>query len=198
MLGQGAYAMVREAVHTATGFVVAVKIYDKYKLNTNAQTKKSVQREIKMLSLVTKSSFETVEGQDFITTNEQGLEGHPSIMKLYDAIDTHRHLYLIIERCKGSMLQTIVREYGKAGARGARKNLPEEVCAKIYYQIAMGMAYYHTLNISHRDIKLENILVDMDSPNFQTKIIDFGFATQTSSQSERLRAFCGTPAYMSP
>ena len=34
--------MVREAVHIPTGFVVAVKIYDKYKLNSNAQTKKSV------------------------------------------------------------------------------------------------------------------------------------------------------------
>ena len=104
--------MVREAVHVDTSFVVAVKIYDKYKLNSNAQTKKSVQREIKMLSLITKSSFETFEGQEFITTNDQGLEGHPSIMKLYDVIDTHRHLYLIIERCKGSMLQTIVRDYG--------------------------------------------------------------------------------------
>lgn len=42
MLGQGAYAMVREAYHIDTGFVVAVKIYDKAKLNQNAQTKKSV------------------------------------------------------------------------------------------------------------------------------------------------------------
>jgi serine/threonine protein kinase len=39
------------------------------------------------------------------------------------------------------------------------------------------MSYYHTLNISHRDIKLENILVDMDSDDYKTKIIDFGFAT---------------------
>lgn len=32
MLGQGAYAMVREALHIETGYVVAIKIYDKYKL----------------------------------------------------------------------------------------------------------------------------------------------------------------------
>lgn len=55
-----------------------------------------------MLSLITKTSLETHEGQDFIAMNETGgIEGHPSLMKLYDAIDTHRHLYLIIERCKG-------------------------------------------------------------------------------------------------
>jgi len=55
------------------------------------------------------------------------------------------------------------------------------------------------LNISHRDIKLENILVDMeDAKEFTTKIIDFGFATQTAHRHEKLKAFCGTPAYMSP
>ena len=43
-----------------------------------------------MLSIITKSSFETLEGQDYITTDGYGLEGHPSIMKLYDVIDTHR------------------------------------------------------------------------------------------------------------
>ena len=36
LLGQGAYAMVREAVHIETGFKVAVKIYEKSKLNQNA------------------------------------------------------------------------------------------------------------------------------------------------------------------
>lgn len=38
------------------------------------------------------------------------------------------------------------------------------------------MNYYHSRNISHRDIKLENILVDYQSKNKTTKIIDFGFA----------------------
>lgn len=44
--------MVREATHVQTGFKVAIKIYDKYKLNQNALIKISVQREIKMLGLV--------------------------------------------------------------------------------------------------------------------------------------------------
>ena len=42
MLGQGAFAMVREAYHLETGYKVAIKIYDKYKLNKNVQTKKCV------------------------------------------------------------------------------------------------------------------------------------------------------------
>lgn len=42
------------------------------------------------------------------------------------------------------------------------------------------MEFYHKKNISHRDIKPENILVDIDSPDCDTKIIDFGFAAQSS------------------
>jgi serine/threonine protein kinase len=54
MLGQGAYAIVREAIHVSTGFRVAIKIYDKFKLNQNPLIKKSVLREINILSILTK------------------------------------------------------------------------------------------------------------------------------------------------
>jgi len=60
------------------------------------------------------------------------------------------------------------------------------------------MSYYHSQNISHRDIKLENILVDYASESKTTKIIDFGFSVQTRELDDKLRTFCGTPAYMSP
>lgn len=49
-LGQGNYAQVKSAVHKDTGFRVAIKIYDKLKLHQNQQVKKSVSREIKLLS----------------------------------------------------------------------------------------------------------------------------------------------------
>ena len=61
LLGQGAYAMVREAVHIETGFMVAMKIYDKYKLHQNQNIKKSVQREIRVLSLLSQVSAEAHE-----------------------------------------------------------------------------------------------------------------------------------------
>jgi len=90
-----------------------------------------------MLSLITKTSLETQDGQDFISINEDEIEGHPSIMKLYDAIDYQRHLYLVTECCKGKMLSTIIRDYKSMGS--AKRNLPEDICKKIFYQISLGM-----------------------------------------------------------
>ena len=55
-----------------------------------------------------------------------------------------------------------------------------------------GVKYLHGVGICHRDLKLENILID-DRNN--VKIIDFGFSVCTA---EKLRMFCGTPSYMAP
>lgn len=52
ILGQGAYASVKQATHKESGMVVAIKIYDKFKLSSNSQVKKSVGREIKLLSIL--------------------------------------------------------------------------------------------------------------------------------------------------
>lgn len=90
--------------------------------------------------------------------------GHPSLMKLYDAIDQKRQLFIILESCKGEELHKVVKKYSE-GIGGSRKNLSEEICAKIMYQLLEGMKFYHAENICHRDLKLENILVDIETPN---------------------------------
>ncbi|EGR30893.1 protein kinase domain protein [Ichthyophthirius multifiliis] len=72
------------------------------------------------------------------------------------------------------------------------RKVPEDEAKRIFKQIMKGMAYLNSQNIAHRDIKLENILMD-DTKNI--KIIDFGFAT---SSLKKLNVFCGTPNYMAP
>jgi len=57
-----------------------------------------------------------------------------------------------------------------------------------------GIAYCHAKQISHRDIKLENILMNEDG---DLKIIDFGFSTCIPN-NVKVRMFCGTPSYMAP
>ena len=57
-----------------------------------------------------------------------------------------------------------------------------------------GIEYCHNKNIVHRDIKLENIMIDS---NLNIKIIDFGFGLSVL-KDKKLNIFCGTPSYMAP
>lgn len=70
----------------------------------------------------------------------------------------------------------------------------EHTAKKYFKQIAQALAYCHSQNICHRDIKLENILVD---DHGHVKLIDFGFSIKCNDKV-RLTSFCGTPPYMSP
>jgi p21-activated kinase 1 len=64
----------------------------------------------------------------------------------------------------------------------------------IITEIVKGLSYLHSLGISHRDIKTENILIGLNANHLKVKIIDFGFATRM----EKADAHCGTPNYMAP
>jgi len=92
-----------------------------------------------------------------------------------------------MELVKGISLLTYLK--AKINRRADEKD-----CQKIFSQLISGMDYCHKKNICHRDIKLENIIIDSD---LNVKLIDFGFATLTSS-SRLLNFFCGTPSYMPP
>ena len=72
---------------------MAIKVYDKFKLSGNAQVKKSVQREIRLLGELSNTDRGYHQG----TRELKFGEGHPNIMTLYDAIDSSKQLYLICE-----------------------------------------------------------------------------------------------------
>jgi serine/threonine protein kinase len=68
----------------------------------------------------------------------------------------------------------------------------ERDAKKIFQPLVDSVRYLHSINVSHRDIKLENVLLD---GRLLPKLIDFGFATCIF---DKAKIFCGTPSYMSP
>lgn len=76
----------------------------------------------------------------------------------------------------------------------ARRRFKEKEVKFYAVQIALALGYLHRKGIVHRDLKLENILVDMDG---YLKIIDFGLAKMLDSGG-MTKTYCGTPEYLAP
>lgn len=164
LLGQGAYATVRKAVHRPTRQVVAVKTYERGRLN-DVQRKKGVQREIHIQSRL----------------------DHPNIVRLMQTIETSKQIHLVLEYVQGLPIGGLMKQ------RPDRR-LDESEAKPLFHQLLKGLAYCHSLNVCHRDIKLENLIITLQNA---LKIIDFGFAT-CYSREKKAKLFCGTPNYMAP
>ncbi|KAM8985560.1 uncharacterized protein PRD47_000828 isoform 3-T4 [Ara ararauna] len=125
-LGTGHFAVVKLARHVFTGQRVAVKVIDKSKLAGGAAGQ--LLQEVRCMKLVQ----------------------HPNVVRLYEVIDTHAKLYLILELGDGGdMFDHIMRHEG--GLAEAR--------AKHYFaQIVHAISYCHKLHVVHRDLKPENVV----------------------------------------
>jgi len=110
---------------------------------------------------------------------------HPSHIKLLETFETDSHFLIVMELCPGGDLLNYVRK---------RRKLKERYAKHIFRQIMEGIEYCHRIGIVHRDIKLDNILLDGHG---NVKIGDFG-VSRRCHKSELLYEQCGTPAYIAP
>ena len=119
---------------------------------------------------------------------------HPNIVKLYEVLkpnssDPPLDYYLMfMELCTGGDLLHFVRK---------RRKVPEKLAKQFMKQIISALGYLHHQNIAHRDIKLENILLDNLG---QIKLCDLGISLALPKPPKEQMMFdsCGTPAYMAP
>ena len=111
-------------------------------------------------------------------------------MQLHEVVDARIQVHLVMELCEGKNLYHMIKKSREQKWPG----LPEDQVRPIFAQIASAIAYMHSVSVVHRDVKLDNILVNQKG---EIKLIDFGFATKCSI-NEKLAANCGTPQYMDP
>lgn len=112
---------------------------------------------------------------------------HPNIVSVLDFGEHEGRMYLVMPFLEGGSLATLFNE---------PRNISLKSTAIILKQVADALEYAHTKGIIHRDIKLENILLDETKKPY---LADFGIARLTDGT--RLTAtgyIAGTPLYMSP
>lgn len=110
---------------------------------------------------------------------------HQNIVRLYESFETPQHIVFVMEVCGGGDLLTYVRK---------RRKLKEPIARHLFAQIVSGMNYCHRKNVLHRDIKLDNILLNSQG---NVKICDFG-VSKLVKNGETMKEQCGTPAYIAP
>lgn len=112
---------------------------------------------------------------------------HPSIVSLYNVMEDDKNMYLVMEMVEGENLRDIINHYG---------NIAEQTAKKYFAQIINAMKYLHQeLGIVHRDLKLDNIIIDS---NDNVRIIDFGLSTFIPDNGGKIYGVCGSPAFIAP
>ena len=127
---------------------------------------------------------------------------HPNIVKFVDIKKTKKHYYIVMEYCNGGELSKALEDYQEKYG----KPFSQEIVQHFMRQIISAFKYIHGLKIIHRDVKLDNILINFESEKDKedlnlmkatAKIIDFGFACQVSKNG-LVYSTLGSPINMDP
>ncbi|CAF1569831.1 unnamed protein product [Rotaria magnacalcarata] len=120
---------------------------------------------------------------------------HPNLIQLHEVLESSQNLYLIVELCEGGELGLHVKKIGP---------LPEETIKQIMSKLVSALYYLHKMDIVHRDLKLENILLKntptSKTDEFDIRVTDFGLSSKKSitNTDSLFNEYCGTPLYMAP
>ncbi|XP_031670031.1 serine/threonine-protein kinase ULK3 isoform X7 [Oncorhynchus kisutch] len=147
--------------------------------------RKGDNREVVAVKVVGKKTLNKVSMENLLTEIEiLKTVRHPHIVQLKDFQWDSENIYLILEWCSGGDLSRFIH---------SRRLLPERVARLFLQQIACALQFLHNHNISHLDLKPQNILLN----GSVLKLADFGFASYMSPWDEQ-SALRGSPLYMAP
>ena len=114
---------------------------------------------------------------------------HQNVVKVYEYYIDNLNYYIITEYCQGGDLFDAVKD----------KELSEYQVSCIMYQIFLAVNHLHKINIMHRDLKLENILITKieDDGLYRIKICDFG-TSYLFEEGHKEKKIIGSGYYIAP
>lgn len=163
-LGKGGFGEVWKVRNKITNKLFAIKLISKSKVIKDNMVDQ-INREIEIMYKI----------------------DHPYIIKLYNHYEDDDYLYLIMELASKGQLYSLLKR---------AKKLDEKTVVQFMKEIISSVQYLHSFDppIIHRDIKLENILLDHDN---KAKLGDFGWSNFLETEKTR-DTYAGTPEYLAP
>ncbi|KAG9046478.1 pkb-activating kinase-like protein [Tulasnella sp. UAMH 9824] len=205
ILGTGSYSSVMAAVHRTNGQTYAVKVIDKAHIVRYRKVKYANIEKTCLVRLGTgnwkgnpnASSRSVGEHQRKASGLGGATSGHAGVIKMHYTFHDDTSLYFVLDLAPNGELNSLIRKLGSFSYPMVK-----------YYtaQLVDTLQYIHNMNIVHRDVKPENVLLDAER---RIKITDFGSAkildeekpAATSAAEEeqpRASSFVGSSLYVSP
>lgn len=171
-LGKGAHAEVFQVQHIETGDMMAAKIYDKMyaqrgDITGSLTLEERILRELDIMQRLR----------------------HPNTMPLIDGLDddfTNSVIFIMPFADKGSLL---------VQKSATTDPIPEDEAKCVFAQIAEALEYLHSMDIAHRDVKPENIMMFSDG---RAVLADYSASIRLPKESDLIEDTEGTPAFYSP
>ena len=113
------------------------------------------------------------------------LRNHKNIVKYFEHFENEKHFFIVMENICGGNLLNAINKMSK---------FSEAIAKNIFKQLIETIKYLHSIGIVHRDVKPDNILLELDST---IKLCDFGVSKEVK-EGQLLTDSCGTPAFVAP
>lgn len=112
---------------------------------------------------------------------------HPNIVTLHEVLATRTKIFFVMEFASG----------GELFQKIATGRFSEDLSRRYFHQLISAVQYCHSLGVFHRDLKIDNLLLDED---LNLKVSDFGLSATLDEirPDGSLHTLCGTPAYLAP